>query len=106
MIGCENSGHIVSNDFAEVSKIVKAGAISKSIKDLENIFEMVLTRLTLVLSPFRLRKASLCSPYTRLLSWRSLALPTSCWSSVSLTLASFPTAWGSIRQNKESLKLI
>ncbi len=62
MIACENSGHVVANDFAEVSKIVKAGAISKSIKDLENIFEMVLTRLTLVLSPFRLRNALHCYP--------------------------------------------
>lgn len=35
MIACENSGHIVANDFAEVSKIVNAGATSKSIKDFE-----------------------------------------------------------------------
>ena len=31
---------------------------------------------------------------TRLPSWRSHALPTSCWSSVSLKLASFPTIVG------------
>ena len=35
MIVCENSGHEVENDFAEVSKIVEAGATSKSIKDYE-----------------------------------------------------------------------
>ena len=35
MIACENSGHEVENDFAEVSKIVEAGATSKSIKDYE-----------------------------------------------------------------------
>ena len=35
MIACENSGHIIENDFAEVSKIVKAGATNKSIKDYE-----------------------------------------------------------------------
>lgn len=32
MIACESSGHEIEYDFAEVSKIVKAGAISKSIK--------------------------------------------------------------------------
>ena len=32
MIACENSGHEVTYDFAEVSKIVEAGAASKSIK--------------------------------------------------------------------------
>lgn len=35
MIACENSGHEVSYDFVEVSKIVEAGATSKSIKDYE-----------------------------------------------------------------------
>lgn len=35
MIACENSGHSVSNDFAEVSKIVEAGAASKPKKDYE-----------------------------------------------------------------------
>lgn len=35
MIVCENSGHSVKDDFAEVSKIVEAGAISKSTKDYE-----------------------------------------------------------------------
>lgn len=30
MIACENSGHEVTYDFAEVSKIVEAGAASKS----------------------------------------------------------------------------
>lgn len=35
MVACENSGHEVEYDFAEVSKIVEAGAISKSIKDYE-----------------------------------------------------------------------
>ena len=29
MIACENSGHSVPDDFAEVSKIVEAGAVSK-----------------------------------------------------------------------------
>lgn len=29
MIACENSGHRVSDDFAEVSKIVEAGITSK-----------------------------------------------------------------------------
>lgn len=33
MIACENSGHEVSYDFAEVGKIVEAGVASKSIKD-------------------------------------------------------------------------
>lgn len=35
MIACENSGHSVSDDFAEVSKIVEAGATSKPKKDYE-----------------------------------------------------------------------
>ena len=35
MIACENSGHEVTYDFAEVSKIVEAGATSKSMKDYE-----------------------------------------------------------------------
>ena len=35
MIACENSGHSVLDDFAEVSKIVKAGATSKPMKDYE-----------------------------------------------------------------------
>ena len=35
MIACENSGHSVTDDFAEVSKIVEAGATSKPIKDYE-----------------------------------------------------------------------
>ena len=35
MIACENSGHDVLDDFAEVSKIVDAGATSKPIKDYE-----------------------------------------------------------------------
>lgn len=35
MIAYENSGHEVEYDFAEVSKIVEAGATSKSIKDYE-----------------------------------------------------------------------
>lgn len=35
MIACENSGHEVMYDFAEVSKIVEAGAANKSIKDYE-----------------------------------------------------------------------
>lgn len=35
MIACENSGHEIECDFAEVSKIVEAGATSKSIKDYE-----------------------------------------------------------------------
>jgi len=33
MISCENSGHEVTYDFAEFSKIVEAGATSKPIKD-------------------------------------------------------------------------
>ncbi len=35
MIACDNSGHDVSVDFAEVSKIVKAGATTKPVKDYE-----------------------------------------------------------------------
>ena len=35
MIACENSGHDVFYDFAEVSKIVDAGATNKPIKDYE-----------------------------------------------------------------------
>lgn len=35
MIACENSGHSVLDDFAEVSKIVDAGATSKPVKDYE-----------------------------------------------------------------------
>ena len=35
MIACENSGHIIANDFPEVRKIVNAGATSKPIKDYE-----------------------------------------------------------------------
>ena len=35
MIACENSGHEIEYDFAEVSKIVEAGASRKSIKDYE-----------------------------------------------------------------------
>ena len=35
MVACENSGHSVLDDFAEVSKIVKAGATSKPMKDYE-----------------------------------------------------------------------
>ena len=35
MIACENSGYDVFDDFAEVSKIVDAGATSKPIKDYE-----------------------------------------------------------------------
>ena len=35
MIACENSGHAVIYDFAEVSKIVAAGAASKPVVDYE-----------------------------------------------------------------------
>lgn len=35
MIACENSGHNVMDDFAEVSKIVEAGATHKSTRDYE-----------------------------------------------------------------------
>ena len=35
IIACENSGHDSSADFAEVSKIVEAGAASKPVKDYE-----------------------------------------------------------------------
>ena len=35
MIACENSGRSIANDFAEVSKIVEAGATSKPKKDYE-----------------------------------------------------------------------
>ena len=35
MIACENSGHIIGDDFPEVRKIVSAGATSKSVKDYE-----------------------------------------------------------------------
>ena len=31
MIACENSGHIIADDFPEVRKIVGAGAASKSV---------------------------------------------------------------------------
>lgn len=33
MIACENSGHDIFHDFAEVSKIVEAGATNKPVKD-------------------------------------------------------------------------
>ncbi len=33
MIACENSGHEIVHDFAEVSKIVESGITGKSIKD-------------------------------------------------------------------------
>ena len=36
MIACENSGHNVMDDFAEVSKIVEAGATHKSTRKLED----------------------------------------------------------------------
>lgn len=35
MIACENSGHSIFDDFAEVSKIVEAGATTKPKKDYE-----------------------------------------------------------------------
>ncbi len=35
MIACDNNGHEMRYDFAEVSKIVEAGAISKAAKDYE-----------------------------------------------------------------------
>lgn len=35
MISCENSGHEVTYDFAEVSKIVEAGVTSKPTRDYE-----------------------------------------------------------------------
>ncbi len=35
MIACENSGHSVVSDFAEVSKIVEAGAAKKPVLDYE-----------------------------------------------------------------------
>jgi len=35
MIACSNSGHDVTYDFAEVSKIVDAGATTKPVKDYE-----------------------------------------------------------------------
>lgn len=35
MIACENSGHIIVDDFPEVRKIVSAGATSKPVKDYE-----------------------------------------------------------------------
>ena len=35
MLACENSGHSIDADFAEVSKIVKAGATIKSVIDYE-----------------------------------------------------------------------
>ena len=35
MIACENSGHDISHDFAEVSKIVEAGITNKPVKDYE-----------------------------------------------------------------------
>ena len=38
MIACETSGHRVLDDFAEVSKIVEAGATNKTIKDYYDMF--------------------------------------------------------------------
>lgn len=35
MIACENSGHLVEDDFPEVRKIVDAGITSKPVKDYE-----------------------------------------------------------------------
>lgn len=35
MIACENSGHIIEDDFPEVRKIVSAGATNKPVKDYE-----------------------------------------------------------------------
>lgn len=35
MIACENSGHIIADDFPEVRKIVRAGATNKPVKDYE-----------------------------------------------------------------------
>ena len=35
MIACENSGHIIEDDFPEVRKIVNAGATSKPVRDYE-----------------------------------------------------------------------
>lgn len=35
MIACENSGHIIVDDFPEVWKIISAGVISKPVKDYE-----------------------------------------------------------------------
>lgn len=35
MIACENSGHIIADDFPEVRKIVSAGATNKPVKDYE-----------------------------------------------------------------------
>ncbi len=36
-MACENSGHIVSDDFPEVRKIVDAGVTNKPIKDYESV---------------------------------------------------------------------
>lgn len=35
MVVCENSGHTIAYDFAEVSKIVEAAATNKPVKDYE-----------------------------------------------------------------------
>lgn len=35
MIACENSGHIIADDFPDLRKIVSAGATSKPVKDYE-----------------------------------------------------------------------
>lgn len=35
MIACENSGHIIADDFPEARKIVSGGATSKPVKDYE-----------------------------------------------------------------------
>ena len=35
MIACENSGHDIFHDFAEVSKIVEAGATNKPVNSIE-----------------------------------------------------------------------
>ena len=45
MIACENSGHSIFDDFAEVSKIVEAGATSKPKKSIQQIEKEQMERL-------------------------------------------------------------
>mgnify|MGYP000572074994 FL=1 len=40
MIACENSGHRVSDDFAEVSKIVEAGELRRNQQEITNYPDM------------------------------------------------------------------
>ena len=52
MIACENSGHSIFDDFAEVSKIVEAGATSKP-KKIMSSPDMLVTLLFRTVIPAR-----------------------------------------------------